>query len=27
VENMTLPRVGGGYLLDHVSFELREGEV
>ena len=27
VENMTLSRVGGGYLLDHVSFELREGEV
>ncbi len=27
VENMTLPRVGGGYLLDHVSFELREGEI
>lgn len=27
VENMTLPRIGGGYLLDHVSFELREGEV
>lgn len=24
---MTLLRVGGGYLLDHVSFELREGEV
>jgi len=27
VENMTLPRTGGGYLLDHVSFELREGEI
>ncbi|MDX9955867.1 MAG: sugar ABC transporter ATP-binding protein, partial [Anaerolineae bacterium] len=26
-ENLTLPRSGGGYLLDHVSFELREGEV
>jgi erythritol transport system ATP-binding protein len=26
-ENLTLPRAGGGYLLDHVSFELREGEV
>jgi erythritol transport system ATP-binding protein len=27
VENMTMPRAGGGYLLDHVSFELREGEI
>ncbi len=27
VDNMTLPRSGGGYLLDHVSFELREGEI
>lgn len=27
VEDLTLPRSGGGYLLDHVSFELREGEV
>ncbi|MCX6054338.1 MAG: sugar ABC transporter ATP-binding protein [Chloroflexi bacterium] len=27
VENLTLPRVGGGYLLDHVSFVLHEGEV
>jgi erythritol transport system ATP-binding protein len=27
VENLTLPRSGGGYVLDHVSFELREGEV
>ena len=26
-ENLTLPRAGGGYLLDHVSFELREGEI
>ncbi|MBE2220598.1 MAG: sugar ABC transporter ATP-binding protein [Anaerolineae bacterium] len=26
-ENLTLPRAGGGYLLDHVSFELRQGEV
>jgi erythritol transport system ATP-binding protein len=25
--DLTLPRTGGGYLLDHVSFELREGEV
>jgi erythritol transport system ATP-binding protein len=27
VENLTLPRKGGGYVLDHVSFELREGEI
>jgi erythritol transport system ATP-binding protein len=27
VEDLTLPRVGGGYILDHVSFELREGEI
>ena len=27
VEDLTLPRAGGGYLLDHISFELREGEV
>ena len=27
VEDMTLPRAGGGYLLDHISFELREGEI
>jgi erythritol transport system ATP-binding protein len=27
VENMTMPCAGGGYLLDHVSFELREGEI
>ena len=26
-ENLTLPRSGGGYLLDHISFELCEGEV
>ncbi len=26
-EDLTLPRSGGGYLLDHVSFELRAGEV
>jgi erythritol transport system ATP-binding protein len=26
-EDMTLPRIGGGYVLDHVSFELRQGEV
>jgi len=27
VENLTLPRLGGGYTLDHVSFDLREGEI
>jgi erythritol transport system ATP-binding protein len=27
VEDLTLPRMGGGYVLDHVSFELREGEI
>jgi erythritol transport system ATP-binding protein len=27
VEDLTLPRHGGGYVLDHVSFELREGEI
>lgn len=27
VENITLPMVGGGYLVNHVSFELREGEI
>jgi len=27
VEDLTLPRAGGGYVLDHVSFELREGEI
>lgn len=27
VEDLTLPRPGGGYVLDHVSFELREGEI
>jgi len=26
-ENLTLPHTGGGYLLDHISFELREGEI
>ena len=26
-KDITLPRLGGGYLLDHVSFELREGEI
>ncbi|WP_141609244.1 sugar ABC transporter ATP-binding protein [Litorilinea aerophila] len=27
VEDVTLPRVGGGYTLDHVSFSLRRGEI
>ncbi len=27
VENLTLPRVGGGFLLDRVSFSLRAGEI
>lgn len=27
VEKMVLPRVGGGYRLDHVSFSLRKGEI
>lgn len=27
VEDLTLPRAGGGYMLDHVSFDLREGEI
>ncbi len=27
VEGLTLPRAGGGYVLDHVSFELHEGEI
>jgi erythritol transport system ATP-binding protein len=26
-KDLTLPRSGGGFLLDHVSFELFEGEV
>jgi len=26
-KDVTLPRVGGGYLLDHVSFEVRSGEI
>jgi len=25
--DLTLPRVGGGYVLDHVSFDLRAGEI
>ncbi len=27
VENLTLPRLGGGYALDHVTFNLHEGEI
>ena len=27
VEGITLPKYGGGYLLDNVSFSLRAGEV
>ncbi len=27
VEDMTLPRAGGGYVVDHVSFSLRGGEI
>ncbi len=27
VEDMTLPRLGGGYTLDHVSFSLQRGEI
>ena len=27
VENLTLPKKGGGYLLDAVSFDLRKGEI
>ncbi|RPJ20748.1 MAG: sugar ABC transporter ATP-binding protein [Chloroflexi bacterium] len=27
VEDLTLPRMGGGYALDHVSFELHESEI
>jgi erythritol transport system ATP-binding protein len=27
VEDVTLPRLGGGFLLDHVSFEVRAGEI
>jgi erythritol transport system ATP-binding protein len=27
VDDMTLPRAGGGYVLDHISFQLREGEI
>lgn len=27
VEDMTLPRAGGGYVVDHVSFSLHGGEI
>jgi len=27
VEDITLPRAGGGYLVNHASFELHEGEI
>lgn len=27
VEGLTLPRVGGGFTVDHVSFTLRKGEI
>jgi len=27
VESLALPKHGGGYLVDHVSFSLREGEI
>ncbi len=27
VEDLTLPRVGGGFAVDHVSFTLRKGEI
>ena len=27
VENLRLPRVGGGYTVDHVSFTLNKGEI
>lgn len=27
VESVTLPKIGGGYLLEDVSFSLREGEI
>ncbi len=27
VRDVTLPRLGGGYLLDHVSFSVRAGEI
>ena len=27
VENLTLPKKGGGYLLDNLSFDLKKGEI
>lgn len=27
VEELTLPRIGGGYTLDHISFSLNQGEI
>ena len=27
VQDLTLPRAGGGYVVDHVSFELHAGEI
>jgi erythritol transport system ATP-binding protein len=27
VEDVTLPRLGGGYILDHISLEVRAGEI
>ncbi|MFN8528815.1 MAG: sugar ABC transporter ATP-binding protein [Anaerolineae bacterium] len=27
VENIVLPRAGGGYVVDHVSFSVRSGEI
>ncbi len=27
VKNLTLPRSGGGFLIDHVSFKLSQGEI
>ena len=27
VENLTMPRLGGGFALDHISFDLHEGEI
>lgn len=27
VEDLTLPKSGGGYLLDHVSFSVKKGEI
>ncbi|WP_019554552.1 sugar ABC transporter ATP-binding protein [Propionispira raffinosivorans] len=27
VKNLTVPKKGGGYLLDHVNFDLKKGEI